>query len=228
MSGEIKINIKITRKKTNFVFWLIVLVCIAPVIASSIAYFIYRPEGRVNYGFLIKEPIDASRVSVSVEIQPERESTFAGLLSEKMINPENYQINSLKDFKGRWLLVRIGAATCDKVCSEELYAMRQVRLMTGKNRSRVERLWLISNNLTLNHASNINEFEGTWGLRIKDSDNFLNRLDTTSKKLNEQSSYKGLWLIDPQGHFMMRFPSNPDIKKMYKDLARLLKVSRTG
>jgi hypothetical protein len=53
-------------------------------------------------------------------------------------------------------------------------------------------------------------------------------LEITSKDFNKDFSYKGLWLIDPQGHFMMRFPSDPDIKKMYKDLARLLKVSRTG
>ena len=216
------------RKKTNFVFWLIILVCIAPVIASSIAYYIYKPEGRVNYGFLINEPIDASKVSVKVEIKPEKESTFAGVLTKEEVEPEGFAINSLKDFKGRWLLVRVGAATCDEICTKELYAMRQVRLMTGKNRSRVERIWLISNDLTLKQSSNRNEFEGTWGLRIKDPNNFLNNLETTSKNLNKQLTYKGLWLIDPQGHLMMRFPSNPDIKKMYKDLARLLKVSRTG
>ena len=209
-------------------FWLVVLICIAPVIASSIAYYIYRPEGRVNYGFLINEPIDASKVLVKVEIKPENESTFAGLVTKKQVSLESYQINSLKDFKGRWLLVRIGSAKCDEICIKELYAMRQIRLMTGKNRSRVERVWLISNDLSLNQVSNFTEFQGTWGLRIKDNNNFVNRLETISKNLNKELSYKGLWLIDPQGHFMMRFPSNPDIKKMYKDLARLLKVSRTG
>tara|TARA_B100001094_G_C18109763_1_gene760466 strand:- start:729 stop:1382 length:654 start_codon:yes stop_codon:yes gene_type:complete len=215
-------------KKTNFVFWLIVLVCITPVIASSIAYYVYRPEGRVNYGFLINKPIDASKALVKVEIQPEKESTFAGLLSKKQVDPSDNEISSLKDFKGRWLLVRIGSAMCDETCTKELYAMRQVRLMTGKNRSRVERIWLMSDNLSLNQPLNISDFEGTWGLRIQDTGGFLNRLENISKNVNDQLGYKGLWLIDPQGQFMMRFPSNPDIKKMYKDLARLLKVSRTG
>ena len=60
-------------------FWLVVLICIAPVIASSIAYYIYRPEGRVNYGFLINEPIDASKALVKGEIKPENVWHFEAL-----------------------------------------------------------------------------------------------------------------------------------------------------
>ena len=205
------------------------MVCIAPVIASSIAYYIYRPEGRVNYGYLINKPINASETLVEVQIQPKRESTLVGLLSSKTIDTESFDISTLKDFKGRWLLLRIGSAVCDEICQKELYIMRQVRLMTGKNRSRVERVWLISNDLVLSKTGNQSQFEGTWGLRIvKNSRNILKSLEKTSNNFDENLSYKGLWLVDPQGNFMMRFPSNPDIKKIHKDLTRLLKVSRTG
>jgi hypothetical protein len=206
---------------------LVILVCIAPVIASSIAYYVYRPEGRVNYGFLINDPIDASKVPVNVEIQPKKESSFLGFLASGNAGLKEPSISSLKDFQGRWLLVRIGSSACDELCRKELYAMRQVRLMTGKNRSRVERIWLIESDLSSSKTSNEKEFEGTWGLRLTNN-NFLKRLEITSKSFNKNSSHKGLWLIDPQGRFMMRYPSDPDIKKMYKDLTRLLKVSRTG
>ncbi len=165
---------------------------------------------------------------VSVEIHPQKESSFLGLLPAVNENLKGSLISSLKDFKGRWLLVRIGSSTCDDICRQELYVMRQVRLMTGKNRARVERIWLIDNDLSLTKASNQEEFEGTWGLRLSNNIDFLRSLELTSKDFDKNFNYKGLWLIDPQGHFMMRYPPNPDIKKIHKDLTRLLKVSRTG
>ncbi|MGH8753445.1 MAG: cytochrome C oxidase subunit I, partial [Burkholderiales bacterium] len=37
-----------------------------------------------------------------------------------------------------------------------------------------------------------------------------------------------VYLVDPQGNVMLRFPRNPDPSKMVKDITRLLKVSRIG
>jgi len=34
--------------------------------------------------------------------------------------------------------------------------------------------------------------------------------------------------IDPLGNLILRFPPNPDPKRMLKDLERLLKASRVG
>jgi hypothetical protein len=34
--------------------------------------------------------------------------------------------------------------------------------------------------------------------------------------------------IDPLGNLMMRFPADPEPKRMLKDLERLLKASRIG
>ena len=37
-----------------------------------------------------------------------------------------------------------------------------------------------------------------------------------------------IYLIDPLGNLMLRFPRNADPRRMHKDLARLLKASRIG
>ncbi|MBS1172142.1 MAG: hypothetical protein H6R12_972, partial [Proteobacteria bacterium] len=37
-----------------------------------------------------------------------------------------------------------------------------------------------------------------------------------------------IYLIDPLGNIVLRFPPHPDPKKMIKDLERLLKYSRIG
>ena len=37
-----------------------------------------------------------------------------------------------------------------------------------------------------------------------------------------------IYLIDPLGNLMLRFPKNADPREMQKDLVRLLKISRFG
>jgi hypothetical protein len=37
-----------------------------------------------------------------------------------------------------------------------------------------------------------------------------------------------IYLVDPLGNLMMRFPRDPDPKLMMKDLSRLLKASQIG
>jgi len=37
-----------------------------------------------------------------------------------------------------------------------------------------------------------------------------------------------IYLVDPLGHLMMRFPVDADPSRMKKDISRLLKVSRIG
>jgi hypothetical protein len=37
-----------------------------------------------------------------------------------------------------------------------------------------------------------------------------------------------IYLVDPLGNLMMRFPRDPDPSKMIKDLQRLLRYSRFG
>jgi hypothetical protein len=41
-------------------------------------------------------------------------------------------------------------------------------------------------------------------------------------------SYDHIYLIDPLGNLMMRFPRDPDTRRLIKDLSRLLKASRVG
>jgi len=37
-----------------------------------------------------------------------------------------------------------------------------------------------------------------------------------------------IWLADPIGNVVLRWPAEPDIKRLFKDLSRLLYASRIG
>lgn len=102
---------------------LLVTVCVLPVLASYLAYYVWQPQGRVNYGELL----------MPAPLPP---ATLPGLAEQSPFASD--------EFHGRWTLVFAGPAACDAACAQSLYAMRQSRLAQGEDMERVARLWLVA------------------------------------------------------------------------------------
>lgn len=116
----------------------------------------------------------------------------------------------LAPLKGKWVLVTFDAAACDAACEKKLYVVRQVRRAQGKEAERIERLWVVTDAATPKPEL-VAAIEGS---------------HLAAGPLDFQGD--GIYLVDPLGNLMMRFPREPDPKKMIKDLQRLLKYSRFG
>ncbi|WP_136413319.1 cytochrome C oxidase subunit I [Herbaspirillum sp. ST 5-3] len=180
----------------------IIAVCVAPLIASYLTYYVIKPQGRTNYGTLIDpraHPVPALGAS-TLDGKP------AGLDA----------------YKGKWLMLQVADSECDASCQKKLYDMRQLRLAQGKDMDRVERLWLITDEKPLETLL-IREYDGTHMLRVK-SEALKSWLPAESGTTPADHIY----MIDPLGNLMMRFPKDADPNKIKKDLARLLKASRIG
>ena len=93
-----------------------------------------------------------------------------------------------------------------------------MRLTQHKEKDRVERLWLIDDG-ELPAPEIVKDFEGVLLINAKDS-------DLLSEIPAPVSNRDHIYLIDPIGNLMMRFPKNPDPAQMAKDIKRLLKVSQ--
>jgi cytochrome oxidase Cu insertion factor (SCO1/SenC/PrrC family) len=178
---------------------LLFLVCAAPVIASYVTYYFIRPDGRVNYGTLI-EPV-----------KPLPEMTLS-LLDGKPFR--------LADFKGKWILLTFDVGACAAECTDKLFKMRQLRTMQGKERDRLERAWVITDQAQLS-TQLMREYDGTKMLRAGDVP-----IDKVFPATGPRSDH--IYLIDPLGNLVMRYPKGADPMKMSKDLSRLLKYSRIG
>lgn len=184
------------QKANRLKFLLLLTLMCAPVIISYMLYFFeYRPESK-HYGDLI--PI--------VKI------------TGKGTNQADNTILRMKDLHGKWVLVTVDSGYCDEVCQNKLYIMRQVRLVQGKEKHRIERLWLINDNVVPD-AELIKQYEGTYFVNAKDSET-LGTIETMDVQT------KHIYLIDPIGNLMMRFPENADGTKMGHDIKRLLHVSQ--
>jgi len=146
--------------------------------------------------------------------------TAAYLLGWSPGAPSNYgelippRVVPLTELRGKWVLVSFDAGACDAYCERKLYIMRQVRRAQGKEMERIERLWVLTD-AAKPRADALAASEGT---RISRNKNFDFPGNTPDH----------IYVVDPLGNLMMRFPRDPDPSRVIKDLQRLLKVSRFG
>lgn len=117
--------------------------------------------------------------------------------------------------KGKWVLVTADAAACSAACERKLYIVRQVRKAQGKDAERIERLWLVTDG-GRPRAELVAALEGA---HIATPDAAL---------LKAFPNLADIYLVDPLGNLMMRYPADPDPARMIKDFERLLKISRIG
>lgn len=180
---------------------LVLLVCAAPVVASYLTYFVIRPQGRTNYGTLIL---------------PTRSMPELGLrrLDGTAVVPAS--------LKGQWLLIVVGPARCDAACDKRLFLQRQLREMLGKDRDRLDKLWLITDGAQprpdLRAAA-----EAAPAMQILQAD-----ARSVSAWLTPEPGHaleEHLYLVDPMGEWMMRMPAEPDPARVKRDLERLLRAS---
>ena len=193
-----------TAQRSRFGRWKmlgVLAICAAPVVASYLTYYVIRPEGRRNYGELIN---------------PQRAlpDTVATALDGTAI--------PLASLKGQWLLVSVAGGQCDAVCQNHLYLQRQVRETLGKEKERLDWIWLI-NDAATPAESLAPALQKATVLRM---DNAALSAWLAPAAGHQQSEH--LYVVDPMGNFMMRFPAGMDKEgaaKAKRDLDRLLRAS---
>ena len=191
------------RTKQGRIRMLLVLaVCAAPVIASYLTYFVIRPDTRSNYGQLV------------VPTRSLPDDLALTRLDGTPVTP--------RSLHGQWLLVTVGPSTCDAACDKRLFTQRQFREMLGRERDRVDKLWLITDSapLTPALAAAIAAKPEVTALRADPAATARWLVPAPGQALAEH-----LYIVDPMGELMMRLPPQPDPGKTKRDLERLLRAS---
>ena len=181
--------------------FLVLLVCAAPVIASYFTYYVIRPDGRRNFGELVTQ-------------QPTLPAVQGRTLDGQPVD--------LQTLKGQWLLVSASPAACDEVCQNNLYLQRQLRESMGREKERMDWVWLVTDEGEPTAAMRAATEHATV-LRVPPSVVAQWLAPAAGQRLGDH-----LYVVDPLGHWMMRFPaklSRSDAAKARKDLERLLRAS---
>lgn len=136
-----------------------------------------------------------------------------------LIAPRPIAAAPVAALRGKWVLVQLDGGACRAQCERKLYYLRQVRRAQGKEMNRVERLWLLTDDVEPN-GELLAAIEGTRIARASAAD--------AAAFPAEGAPSDHIYLVDPLGNLMLRFPRDPDPAKMVKDLERLLKYSSFG
>lgn len=207
---------------------LVLLVCAAPVIASYFTYYVIRPSNVKSFGQLV---------------QPQRPMPA---LTATDLQGRRVQLPSLR---GQWLLLSVASGHCDQSCQNHLYIQRQLRETLGREKDRVDWGWLISDDAPLEPKLQARlldpalQAQGFWALRVGEPgltawlepaaapDSLIsNASQALLHKASQPPLPASLYLIDPQGNYMMRFPADLTLeqtRKVRSDLERLLRASNS-
>ena len=180
------------------------LIFLTPIIvlfaSSAMFYSGYSPQGTVNKGTLLSEPIQLSELQLDVVSGP------------------------LKDeFPGKWSIVQFVSGDCTEKCWETLYSSRQINIRLAKNSDRVVR-YLINvgaNNLSNQSIKKISEQYPLLNTGIIKGD-LLPLSDT--KKLQD-SPYI---LFDPLGNGILIYDSTLPSGELLEDIKKVLQNSKIG
>jgi cytochrome oxidase Cu insertion factor (SCO1/SenC/PrrC family) len=179
----------------------VLAVCAAPVIGSYLAYYVVRPEARSNYGTLI---------------QPSR-----SLPELKLADLDGRPVTA-RSLHGQWLLLLVGPAGCDADCEQRLFMQRQLREMLGRDRERLDKVWLVTDDAPLRPElrAALGATPAATVLRADRAAVAAWLAPEPGKALEEH-----LYIVDPLGEWMMRMPVGADPAKVKRDLEKLLRAS---
>lgn len=127
--------------------------------------------------------------------------------------------NPTARFDGKWSIIYVHRGSCGTDCTDSLYRTRQVRRALGKENTRVQRFWVAAGSdpglLSREHPDLV---------VVGDGDPALAKVLASLGEFQDGD----VFLADPLGNVMMRFPAGSSMNDMHKDLTLLLKASQIG
>lgn len=167
----------------------------------AIAFWLYygepslAPEGRTNHGALLEPIVNVAERVPGSTLFPAAER--------------------------RWLLVYRNPGECGEECLRSLYTIRQLRLMLGREMSRLDRVFLHGGEAP-DTLSGQQEYEGLIAVHDPGVDELL------AAKTPADLEQGGYYLVDPRGNLVMYFDPGLDPSDIVDDIKKLLRLSRIG
>lgn len=192
----------VERRRARPLLLITFLVFFVPIMAAWLLNVFapdWRPFGTVNHGTLV---------------QPVRPVSAAGLEDGHGRKVDAGYLS------GRWTVVQVLAEPCGKDCLEALARTRQIHQALGDDMGRVQRLLVTADAA---HAGSI-ETSPELAVAVAESD----WLSSFSFAEVGAGPATGIFLVDPQGYLMMRYPLAVNQRGLLADLKRLLKISKIG
>lgn len=193
---------KISKKNSGrIIASLIFLTPIIVLITSSAMFYSgYTPEGKVNKGTLLSEPIQLSDLALKVDSGP-------------LVN----------EFPGKWSVVQFVSGDCTEKCWDTLYTSRQINIRLAKDSGRVVRYLINIDSNNLSKAS-MDKIINEYPLLNTGSIN----MGLVPPSVNEKLKDSPYILFDPLGNGILIYDSTLPSGELLKDIKKVLQNSKIG
>lgn len=124
-------------------------------------------------------------------------------------------------FSGRWSLLYVGQGDCNQACREALSRMREAHRALGEEMPRVQRFFVPTD------ETPPREFPATDDPDLVVLTDGMTSRDAVLATLGEFAE-GDVFVADPRGSVVLRFPAGMAMQAMHEDLTLLLKASQTG
>jgi len=181
---------------------LVLFVCALPVVASYLTFYVIRPDGRTNYSELIAplRPLPANLPLSDLQGAPVKAEVL----------------------KGQWLLVVVSGGACDAVCEKHLWLQRQLRETLGREKDRVDKVWLIVDD-AVPRAQTLDAIRTNTEMTVLRAP--MSALSAWLTPAAGHALGDHVYIVDPLGNWMMRSPADPEPAKLKRDVEKLLRAS---
>jgi len=183
---------------------LMIFVFVAPIVIGTLMFLnadhLKMGASTVNYGKLITPPVKVTVDGLEIEGKAADLETTV---------------------RTKWSLLYLVPESCNDKCSARIALLKRLRLLTNENMRRIRTVAVFPQTP-----------ENKEKLAFDNPDLLISTQGINAASFTDQfpnQSENPIYVIDPTGNLMMYYAGDePDIKRMLKDLKRILKYSHIG
>lgn len=199
------------QEQPKSLFWyrvkLLVLigVFVAPFVGGWLAFYVFelRP-GSGNYGTLV-QPV--RKLSLPVLETTSGERLEGG-------------------FGRKWSLLMFAGASCAEQCRSNLFYMRQIRTLLGRDTLRLQNLLVSSQPLSETTRTYLLDFPNLKVIENNRDAELYRQFYLDG--FGEVGSRPKMYLVDPDQNLMLHYPADSDQNRVLEDIKKLMKLSQIG
>jgi hypothetical protein len=198
-------------EETKSLFWhrvkllAFIGVFLSPFVGGWMALYVFevRPDN-ANYGVLV---------------QPVKKVNWPALMSTKGDQYEN-------GFGRKWSFVMFSSGACDELCRSNLYTMRQLRTLLGRDTPRISNVFISAQPLDTELRAFFADYPNFTVIESGDEEGLFNQFQLEGERVVGDTPR--LYLVDPDQNYMMHYPAENDQNKILEDIRKLIKLSQIG
>jgi hypothetical protein len=129
-------------------------------------------------------------------------------------------------FGRKWTLLLFAGDNCAELCRSNLFYMRQLRTLLGRDTLRLQNVLISARPLSEKTQVYLKEFPNL--MVVTDYRDPVLYRQFELPETGDVGSTPKMYLIDPDQNLMMHYPAENDQNRMLEDIKKLLKLSQIG